>query len=453
MNFSFLKGIAFILFTSLFGCGHSTNNDSINQSENDIANGQIKIKWLAQWKGEGKKETLIREIAREFMLLNQEYDVELEFPQDIAAKTGNEIPFLAMLDTLTGMVKAKEWPYDIMLCDAYLYQQSGIKAGEPNWGKEYLVDFKKEKWFIDAHKENLFTTDRYSNLHSGIMPGAYIEGSWIVLYVSSVIEEKLGLKVKSHDMVLDDFIAYAKAVYEYNQKNEDKITFSIFDSMFAEKIFTQLLLSEFGRNYNQNKGEIFEALKKVYDGIEEVAKYEPLNSYYIQKDNWDLKEDKILFSLNASWVSLLWQNTNPEGEKKMRPCELPSMEGKLADSYAGNYNAVFVVPKQAKNKEGAIKLMKFITSKNTAEKWVKYSKCPTGLKYKVVYAELSKDATNIFTQHIQNKYNDRLAENHLQLGKILFGLDEEIDFNSDQIMRGVMTSEQAIDSVKLQLGM
>ena len=78
------------------------------------------------------------------------------------------------------------------------------------------MDFKNEPWFKEAHKESLFNGTHSSQSFGGIAPGAYIEGVWNVLYVSSIGEQKIGIKVKRYDMTLDDFSGYAKAVYSYN---------------------------------------------------------------------------------------------------------------------------------------------------------------------------------------------------------------------------------------------
>jgi hypothetical protein len=134
-------------------------------------------------------------------------------------------------------------------------------------------------------------------------------------------------------------------------------------------------------------------------------------------DDKQLFADNVLFTYNPSWISLIWQTRFHDNEKKMHPCELPSWKGQKATCYAGFYNSVFVIPKNAKNKEGAVKLMKFICSGDIAEKWVKYSRCPTSLKSNEVYSDLANNEINTFSQQIKTKYNDNLKE--INIAKVI----------------------------------
>jgi ABC-type glycerol-3-phosphate transport system substrate-binding protein len=210
-------------------------------------------------------------------------------------------------------------------------------------------------------------------------------------------------------------------------------------------------MSALGKDAAENSKEGFSILEQVYNEFEKIAQYHPLDQYVKAKNDKDLSENNILFVYNPSWISLIWQAKFPEGEKKMHPCEMPSFGNGKSSSYSGKYNAVFVIPKNAKNKDGTIKLMKFICSSETAEKWVKYSKCPTGLKHKEIYSDFSKSETNLFSQHIKTKYNDNLVE--VNLTKVLFNSNKNINFSNFalQIMRGEITAREALVKVKQQL--
>jgi ABC-type glycerol-3-phosphate transport system substrate-binding protein len=433
----------------LIACNKEAGNDIQKNVFHSNPNGQIKIRWLAQWFGEGKKETLIREIAREFSFLNQDCDVVIEFPYQMTKTDPTRSTFLLTTDSIIKMIASNTWPYDLMLCDAYLYQRIGDSIKDRNWGSIYLENFIHEPWFIDAHKDGLFKTGLYTDVFGGIAPGAYIEGVWDLLYVSSETENKLGIKVKAHDMNMDDFKEYAKLVYTYNQNHSDKITFFSLQRNGIDFMFNHLVMSTLQKEFAANNEEAFVALAKTYEKIEALVPYSPLEQNVTFANERELRQDKILFSYNPSWISLLWQASNPEGEKKMIPCELPSVTDTKAYAYPGRYNAVFVIPKNAKNKDLAIKLMKFISSQETAEKWLKYSKCPTGLKNKISYNEFGSDEFNEFARHINQKYQDRLDE--VSLPKTLFNTDKLINFNARQVMLGQMTAFDALNSVKLQL--
>lgn len=279
------------------------------------------------------------------------------------------------------------------------------------------------------------------------MPGAYIEGVWNVMYVSSVVEKKVGVTAKRHDMTFDDFTSYAKAVYDYNQSHSDKITFLFLPR--TATIINQLAMSLLGKDSTMNRQEGLAILEQTYSEMEKIVPYKPLEKYITSKNDKDIFPGKTFFTFNPSWISLIWQSRDPEGEKVMHPCEMPSFGDGKATCYSGLYNAVFVVPKNAKNKEGAIKLMKFICSQETAEKWEKYSKCPTGIKSKAVYSELATSEINKFSQHIKAKYNDNLKE--VNLAKVLLHSDKRIEFYQSQVLRGELTTKEVMKKVKEQL--
>ena len=224
------KSIALLLLQAIFisifiGCQSDTKNESQSKSRIADRSPKIKLKWLAQWYGEGKKETLIREIAREFSLLHQNIEIELVFPHQMAKIK----PFISTskytTDAILKMVKYNNWPYDIMLCDATLYKRVGDSLSNQAWGKEYLVNFREKPWLINSHKENFFGSNFHTEIYKGIAPGAFIEGVWNILYVSSFVENRLGIKVKQEDMSISDFYKYAQSVFKYNQSHTDKITF------------------------------------------------------------------------------------------------------------------------------------------------------------------------------------------------------------------------------------
>jgi hypothetical protein len=108
-----------------------------------------------------------------------------------------------------------------------------------------------------------------------------------------------------------------------------------------------------------------------------------------------------------------------------------------------------VVPKNAKNVEVAKKMMKFISSGDVALKWEKYSKCPSGLKSRAAFNEFGTNAFSRFSQHIRQKYNNRLEE--VNLGKILFRTNNSIDFVPQKVVTGDISVTDAINYIKSQL--
>lgn len=447
------KTIISLVFTSLvllivLSC-NSQQAAEINKDNTETTKERTKVKWLAQWFGEGMKETLIHEIVRDFSFLNQDIEVEMIFPYQMSNTDKSADHFLPMTDSLEKWAITDTWPYDLMLCDSYHYLNIANRLNDKYWGAKYFIDFSNETWFIDAHKEYVLEVDEYKGKYGGIAPGAFIEGAWNLLYTSSEVEEKLGIKVKDYDMTIDDFIEYARVVDNYNKTNSEKITFlSMNFNNGLDNLINQLVMSEIGNDNKKPKTDPYITLSNVYKKLETLAKYKPIEQYHKFDGDRELLHDKVLFHYHVTWVNMFWKNTNPEGEKKMRPCELPSMTGKISNTYPGLYNAVFVVPKNAKNREAAIKLMQFICSPEIAEKWEVYTKCPTGLQNRVSLNEFGSDAFSKLSQHITQKYDNKLEE--ANLSKILFNSQNTIAFYPEEVISGRMTAAQALNNVRNQ---
>jgi spermidine/putrescine-binding protein len=156
-----------------------------------------------------------------------------------------------------------------------------------------------------------------------------------------------------------------------------------------------------------------------------------------------------LFLFHHSYVTSIWEKRYPEGEKMMHPCELPSLQVKKATTYPGYYMGVFFIPKKAKHMEAAVKLMQYLCSEETAEKWESYSKSPSGLKSSFSYNNFGKDKFGIFSQHISQKYNERLSEE--SLSSLLFNTQKELKFNVDKLLNAEITAEQAYNKLIEQL--
>ncbi len=439
----------FLVFSVFFISACRQNNKIENSDRNHIAfDTRTKIKWLAQWNGEGKKETLIWEIAREFCLLHQNFSVEVEFPYQMADIESDAVTFNYIVDSIVKMITTNTWPYDIMLCDADIYQNVANKINDKFWGEKYLVNFKNEKWFIDGHKQHFFDISKNTEPYGGIAPGTFIEGIWQLLYLSSEVENRLGIKVKNYDMNMTDFISYAKAVYQYNQSHADKITFITFPYTI-QPLFIQAVKSALQKESADNREEALNALRLVYQEFEKLSVYQPLKTYVKTDSPFSLFHDKVLFTFHYSWVDLFWQKNNPDGEKLVHLCELPSIDGQKGTSYSGRYNCVFVVPKNAQNCNAAKLLMQFITSEETAEKWLKYSRCPTGLKNRISYSDFASGEYTSFSKHIELKYNDKLDETNLSA--MLFKTDKYIDFQVEKILNGQLSAKEALHNVKTQI--
>lgn len=439
-----------IVGTVMFITACQTNSDKVSKSVSVASETKcrVKLRWLAQWYGEGQKEQLIREITREFSFLNQDIDLEMEFSYQMFNLDPGQNTFAKMIDSVAQMVRLNQWPYDIMLCDADIYANVGNRLGNPDWGREYLVNFLDEPWFVNSHKNGMFTTTRYTEKYGGIAPGAYIEGLWKLFYVSSVVEQKLGIQVKTYDMNTDDLISYAQAVSNYNATHTDKVTLMEFP-YGATPFFYQLLMSSLAKDKANSDDEALAVFREVYESLEKLSHYKDGDWVYLMKDPFNLDEKNILMTFHYTWVTPFWQKFNPEGYQLVRPVELPGIKNKVATCYSGIYSSVFVVPKNAAHREEAIKLMKFIASAETAEKWTKYAKAPTGLKAQIAYNDLGTDDFSRLNQHIEQKYHGILDD--VNVGKVFFGTSKQFDYQFEKVLNGEISADAALQSLKRQI--
>jgi len=419
----------------------------------------IKLNWLAPWYGEGQKEKLMREIAREFEFLNQDISLKIDFPQKVF---GEGFWFTQVEQNLWEMYQKDEWKYDLMICERNMMRSLSLKSNDPFWSKNNLVDFSQDDWFIQAHKDGIIT-EEFKGTFGGIIPGPLLESSVNILFVSNEIEKKLGLKVKRHDMEFSDFLTYAEAVYKYNLSHNDKITF--FSTQFQPAfimLFQQLVLSEYGKTTFSSKQDTYNALSKLYPELEKLAAFKPLEQYTfytninIYEAQYILNHDKYLFNLQPSWIVPLWMSSNSQGAKKMKPCEIPSLEGRKALSYPGNFTSLFAVPKNSKNIEAVKRLVRFMTTAEQGEKWIKYSKNPTGLKTRIVTTDFGTEEYDIFYRHIQNKFGVSLIEADLFytfFGTPASGYKFDMSafnnsFHATDIVLGKITAGEALNLLK-----
>lgn len=451
-----LTGLLLIFLN--IGCDNM-NSMKVAENEEVISsnrNTSSQLRIMGHWYGEGKKESIVRESVREFSLLNQNYSIDLQFPHHIFIGVEESQLYFAEYDSIAKMVNTNYWPFDVLFCDQERYKKVGEMVGDPNWGEKYLVDFSDKPWFKAAHKHGLFQTVDFTKKYGGIVPGPIFEGITNILFVSSEIEQKIGIKVKDLDMTSSDLMDYAKAVYEYNNSHSDKITF--FSTQLGgspDMLFSQLVLSLYGKNAPGIREEGLQALEEAYNYFEQLAQYKPLEQYIdnsgmlYDKAQRILYHNKCLFTMQPSWMYLLWEKSNPEGTRVMRPCEIPSMNGYTSSSYVGFYQVIFVVPRNSKNPKGAEEFIKFISTADVADKWIKYSKCPTGLQNNISYTDFGQDYFDNFFRHIQKKYGNNQME--INLSSYLLNSEKSISFNTKEVLNGTVTASEAVNRVKNQL--
>jgi ABC-type glycerol-3-phosphate transport system substrate-binding protein len=438
-----------ILFVLLSSCQNFHNHDSEgNKISPPVVRSQIN--WVGHWMNEGARVKLVREVASEYEFRNQEIHINLKFPEEIyKADDSLEIQFI--LDQMRKPVA--DW--DIIRIKEH-YNAIAAILKDNDWGVKYLVDFSSVPGYFERHLA--FVSSPLFKSHSGnICVGPYNEGQFWALYVNTSVAKKIGITVKQYDMTFDDFLSYIKVAYEYNRTHSNQIT-AIFEDRFwisTEAIWKRLfysLLGSFDELNTKLTPEKLDAIKKCYEACEQIAKYDAIIKSRSKidwgRDNDYPLKDSCLFFVNGSWMYNIWKIKDQEKMKSIMPCELPVF--KPCDMCLGGYTSNWAVLKNAPHREEAIKLMMFWTEPKIAEKWARYTKCPSGVKGNLTTTAFGIEEYENFMYNIEKKYGGRKVsevDNKIILGEKNFAVPLRII----DVLEGKLTAQKAFSDLKKQL--
>jgi ABC-type glycerol-3-phosphate transport system substrate-binding protein len=441
--------IMLIACCALISCTETTAKKTYKDS-NVVASGQVN--WIGHWRDEGKKAKLVREMANEFEFLNQDIKVNLIFPEDLYKQTNDDdVSFVIK------MIKSPKPEYDIIRIKNNYIPISRI-LNDPDWGKKYLVDFSEIPDFVDNHIPLVFT-ETFKAQNGGITVGPYNEGYFYSVWYNKDLADKIGIKIKDLEMTPDDFVGYIKAVYDYNKKNSTDIIplYETGSWITTEYLMVGMFYSMFD-NFSEITDLAFsqkklENLEKVLKVFETMAQYNPLPGnrpeiVFEKTMDYPLK-GKCLLYINASWMYNDWENIDKENLMKMYPAEMPSFK-KKSPCYVGGYQACWAVLKNAPNRENAVKLMKYWTTKELAEKWVRYTKSPTAIKGNLTSVTLGLNQFENFEYVMTSKYGPNLLTAYDN--RYILGLkNKDIKIPVTDILEKKLTVDQFIKDIKRQI--
>jgi ABC-type glycerol-3-phosphate transport system substrate-binding protein len=434
-----------------------TENKSFDNQLSNIKKTKS-LNWIGQWKGEGEKELMVENVAREYAFENQDVSFKLSYPSDLVGSTSkSDYSRLLAKKIMEGTL---EW--DVIWLDATIYSTIAIELKDPEWGKKYLVDFVDVPGFKESQKEFISTDPYYKTAFNGILPGSYIEGYYYLLWYNKDLADKMGIEIKPKGMTFDDFAGYIKAVNEYNQKNNTEYA-AIFESknwINTEILFQNLFLSELNTADIQSvDGESrFKALDKTLKSLESLAAYQPFAKDVMEtdwhKDNHKMLEDKYLFFINGTWMYSQWNNLNPEKMKRIMPVELPAF--REPHIYLGDFNTAFAVLKNSPNVTESLDLVKFWSRPEIAEKWLDITKSPTAVKGAFSSSNFGSDVFEEFNNYISHKYGNNIRY-FITRDFITQNVPQSDNFDLKRfkrlvrdMMNGKMTSEDIYKEMKLK---
>ncbi len=440
----------------LAGCGQTTHNKSFESQFTNIHEEKAKktINIIGHWLNEGKREKLMRELVNEFEFLNQDYTINLAFPEQLyfdRSKKNSELEFNSKVIT------AQQADWDIIrINNGYSEQADYMK--DPMWSKEYLVDLSQYPEFVNNTIPEL-TSDSSKKRWKGMIPGPFLEGyNWTIWY-NQTLAKTLGINVKQIGMTYDDLLDYVKAIDKYNQSHKTSIIpiQECIDWSTINVLTQSLFLSEVNNinecledSYNEDK---LKALYKTLRVFEELSKYHAWSTDY-KSTVWAKTQDyplkhKAFFYINASWMYNIWQGIDNKEVDNMVPAELPVFKpGKV---YFGGYFCTWAIPKNSPHKEDAVKFLLFMNRPDIAEKWSRYTKCSTGIKGTLSEANFGSDHFEEFISKIQQKYGIHKMP-WVDDASLILGVSHlHTNLHAIDVATGSMSADEAMAEIKKSL--
>lgn len=449
-----------------FGFFSSLNNYTQTRIVNVEQMAEVKrvtVNMQGVWKGEDKREDYITETLKEFEIRNPDIKVNLKWTGDFEG--GRE----GAIDAAISQFKTGKIDWDIIWLEPSYYQEIARSLKDPNWARRFLVDFEQIPVFGDTQKPFIITDPQYRNQMNGVITGPHIEGFYQPFFYNRELADKVGIDIKQSGMTFDDLLEYFKKIDEYNRANGTKIA-ALYDSGDYKggigyapsvfNIFQSLFRSEFSSlaevQDTQHSDAKMRALKKVLGSLEQLSEYKPLISGWKDLNWFDTRDyvlnNKAVFTAaGASWLYSHWHGIDANATMKMVPVEMPVY--KSVNHYMGGYNPIFAVAKDSPARDEAVKLLMAFATPNAAEKWVRYSKEPSGIKGNISTAgkvSESADQFDRFIAYITGKYVGNVFDSKTVdyvLGDKYQDLTVNFCMHLADVMDGKKTADQAYKAI------
>lgn len=444
-------------FLILYSCSrHSDEKDNGAVVANDgVQQAKTELNFVGHWLYQAKREDMVRELANEFEFLNQDCKVNLKFPEEVYYSRdvdNSEEVFVSE------QLLSEKPSFDILRINDQ-YSSIAFYMKDPDWAKKYLVDFSEYPEFINNTKPEL-VNDEAKAKWKGIIPGPYLEGYNYSIWYNRNLAKEMGIEVKQFGMTYDDLLGYIKAIDAYNKSHNTNIIpiQECSDWTTIHLIALRLIISEIGNldecmrdSYSESK---LKAYHKALQALEELSKYNAYSKSWKQHTFLETLDypltHKSFFYVNASWMYNYWQKIDNGELKDMVPAELPTFQP--SDVYFGGYSIMWAVPKNAPNKELAVKFLLAMSQPDVAEKWTRYTKCPTGLKGTITNVSFGVDHFEQFTSTINEKYgSNKLSFNYLDNYVVLGTRMRTVNMRAIDVATGIMTADEAIADIRRQL--
>lgn len=315
-----------------------------------------------------------------------------------------------------------------------------------NWAKNTLVDFSQIPEFRANTKPEILN-EQYKNEWGGIIPGPAIKGEYFCLYYNKTIAEEIGIKIKSKNMSLNDFTSYIYALSKFNDKNPQskyKPFFETFNenktSIFSMQLFASLFTDTenfLKEHFNENKlSKWFEVLLT----LEDLSAYNLIDANNSSFNELFLDNNYLFYVASSSDYCKLDKSTSP-----YYLAELPGINSSII--YPLHYSVTWAVPKNAPNKEEAIKFLLHLNSSEIGEQWVNNTMCPTGINCNSTKSDFENNFQQDFSMYLSSKFKNHSYKTKNNNAYIFGSNLSNVNSYEIDVLSGKMTASEAQNKI------
>lgn len=394
------------------------------------------------------------DVKREFEFENQDIIIQMKFPEDIyyhGAGTTSEEDFI--VEQLNQEIP--QW--DILRCRHNFKEVSEILNND-QWVKDYCVDFSSIEEFKQTVLPEILSP-QYIAECKGAIPSPPIDGVNYLIWLDQKIAQKLQIVPKQFDFSFADLLEYAQKIEKFNSSNGTNYVLFRRDADWSpiELLTQHLFCSEIGdfnklkdKNYSQEKHFAF---NKIIRLLEQLSVYKPFGEQWqnnlFTKSNMMVKENNALLYLQGSWMYNIWLAEDSVNYKKFLPVALPYL--KPPETYISEYRTVWIVPKDAVNKEEAIRFMLYWCKPEVLDTWGLYTKSPSGVKGSKLVTTFGLDELEVFTHTIDEKFKNNKISSDYGSGIYLGANNKSLPNYSKAVLEGSISAEEVIVKIEKQL--
>ncbi|EKD40247.1 MAG: hypothetical protein ACD_75C00123G0003 [uncultured bacterium] len=364
------------------------------------------LNWLGHWKGEDKREVLVHEIKKNYEFLHPGTTIKLTFDVDVEGE--GSYYKMKVARRIVEMIETGKIEWDLFSCDVAIYNHVADLLGDPQWGRKYLVDFGEVPGFLASQKDVVVGSPFYRDKKGGIYPGPYIEGILFNLWYTRQAAAAIGIQVKERGMSVEEFLSYAARVADYNKRHGTRFPFLYLNSFNRiEALFEYLFKSSFidpqpviEETYDEKKAAAFLATLEIF---EKLASYQPVVNEGWRSLDWrecekDFLAGNGLFLPGGTYMYSHFRGNAAASADNGIPVEMPHVV--QPNGQVGLFTNTFAVLKASPNRQAAIELSMMWAEPRVAEKWVEYTKNPTGIRGNLVEHAFDSDSSDVYERFL-----------------------------------------------------